>query len=225
MTGIIGAMTREIEGIRSMLKDAETVKIGPMTFTTGKIGNEPVVAAVCGIGKVFAGICAQTMIYRFRPDRILNVGVGGALDPDLQICDVVVADFVVQHDMDTSALGDPKGMISGLNIVRIPCDGDLAEKIRLAAADAGLRVRNGVIASGDRFLSSAAEKQAVRETFSASVCEMEGAAVGQVCYYNGVPFCVVRSISDGSGDGGEMDYFAFCSVAAANTERILEKLF
>lgn len=225
MTGIIGAMEKEVDGIRGMLRDSRTETAGGLTFTVGFLGNEEIVAAVCGIGKVFAAVCAQTMILTYSPDRILNVGVGGALDPELRIGDIVVADAVVQHDMDTTALGDPKGLISGIGLVRLPCDPSFGGELREAAEAAGLRVSRGVIASGDKFLSSASEKREVREEFGASVCEMEGAAVGQVCFSAGIPFCVMRAVSDGAGDDGELDYFAFCSLAAKNTERVLRRLF
>ena len=225
MTGIIGAMTTEVEGIRAMLKNPEEQTAGGLTFTRGTLGGEDTVVAVCGIGKVFAAICAQTMILLYKPDWILNVGVGGALDPDLRVCDTVVAESVVQHDMDTSPLGDPKGYLSGIGLVNLPCDAEWSEKLVSAAEKAGLRVSRGIVASGDQFLSTASQKAAVRELFSASVCEMEGAAIGQTCRWNGVPFCVMRSISDGAGDGGELDYLSFCSAAAANTVRVLRELF
>lgn len=225
MIGIIGAMRLEVEEICSMLTGPSDETVGGITFKRGFLGNEEAVVAVCGIGKVFAALCAQTMILHYRPDRVLNVGVAGALDPDLRICDLVVAESTVQHDMDTSPLGDPKGMVSGINRILIPCDRKLAEDILKAAADCGLNARTGIVASGDQFIASAERKNEIRALFGASACEMEGAAVGQVCFWNGVPYCVVRAISDGADGDGGMTYTAFCAEAAKNTAAVVRKLF
>ena len=225
MIGIIGAMRLEVSEIRSMLTGPEDETVGGIRFTKGYLGNEEAVVAVCGIGKVFAAVCAQTMILRYHPDRILNVGVAGSLDPDLKVCDLVVAESAVQHDMDTSPLGDPKGMLSGLDLVYIPCDETLVERIREAALACGLHVKTGIVASGDQFVALPERKKEIREQFGASACEMEGAAIGQVCCWNRVPFCIVRAISDGADGDGGMDYVTFCEAAAKNTSAVVRKLF
>lgn len=225
MVGIIGAMQQEVREIRAMMTDAVTENAGGVEFTCGKIGKESVVAAVCGIGKVFAAMCAQAMILRYRPDCIWNLGVGGALHPEYRILDLAVAEAVVQHDLDLSPLGIPRGTVMELGIDRIPCDPEWQAKIASAAEKAGLHVHRALIASGDTFVASAELKESIRTRFGADVVEMEGAAIGQVCRVNGVPFCVVRSISDGAGDGGELDYLAFCDAAAKNTAAVVRTLF
>lgn len=181
--------------------------------------------AVCGIGKVFAAMCAQTMILLYSPDRIINTGVAGSLSTKLNIGDIAVSDFVVEHDMDTSPLGDPVGMISGINIVDIPADGELADKICAAAEGVGgIRCVKGKIASGDCFVNSAKKKKYISETFGAIACEMEGAAIGHVCYVNKVPFCVIRAISDAADGSSHMDYSKFTALAAKNSAAVMTEL-
>ena len=154
MTGIIGAMKIEIEALNAQMENRQTRTVSGIEFTSGTLCGREVVTAVCGIGKVFAAMCAQTMILLYSPDRIINTGVAGSLSTKLNIGDIAVSDFVVEHDMDTSPLGDPVGMISGINIVDIPADGELADKICAAAEGVGgIRCVKGKIASGDCFVN------------------------------------------------------------------------
>ena len=117
--GIIGAMRVEMEALAAALENKKTEVVSDIEFHTGSLSGRDVVLAVCGVGKVFAAMCAQTMILRFGATKIINTGVAGTLTDKLSVGDIAVADDVVQHDMDTSPLGDPVGLISGLNIVHI----------------------------------------------------------------------------------------------------------
>jgi len=222
--GIIAAMTIEAEAIIAEMEETTKDTCGGIDFTVGKIGTCNVVCAVCGIGKVFAAMCAQTMAVKYSPDFIVNTGVGGTLTSELSIGDVAVSADVVQHDMDTSALGDPVGLISGINIVKIPADVKYAEKIRSIAADIGIKTVEGTIASGDRFVADVATKKKITENFGAIACEMEGAAVGQVCYVNKIPFVIVRAISDDADGGACEDYPQFAKKAAASSAKIVIRL-
>ena len=177
--------------------------------------------AVCGIGKVFAAMCAQTMILRYKPDCIVNTGVAGTLTDKLEIGSIAVSSAVVQHDMDTSALGDPVGMISGINKVLLPADQDLCDQLSACATVLGIHTQTGVIASGDQFISSSERKSAIVKTFGAIACEMEGASIGQVCYVNRVPFCVLRAISDSADGSSHMDYPTFVGMAAEQSVKLL----
>ena len=129
MTGIIGAMSIEINALNAEMENREERIVSGIKFTCGTLRGREVVTAVCGIGKVFAAMCAQTMILLYSPDRIINTGVAGSLSAELGIGDIAVSDYVIEHDMDTSPLGDPVGMISGINIVDIPADEKLAQSI------------------------------------------------------------------------------------------------
>ena len=224
--GIIGALSEEVEGLIARLKKHKTEHVGGIEFHLGTIEKKRVVIAKCGVGKVFAAICAQAMIVNYEPSLIVNSGVGGALGAGLRTGDVVIADRLCQHDMDTSPLGDPVGMISGINIVKIPADKTLVEKITAAAARIGIPSACGVIASGDQFIADKAKKAWIRDTFDAIACEMEGAAIGQVAYANGIGFAVIRAISDNADDAaGALDYPTLCTRAAAQTQKLIEALF
>lgn len=221
MIGIIGAMTVEIEGIRAKMTEKTEKSISGVTYVSGKLGKNEVVTAVCGIGKVFAAICTQTMILEFKPDVIINTGVAGSLSPMLNVCDIAVADKVVQHDMDTSPLGDPKGLISGINVIYFEADGKVSGLLAEIARENGINTVLGTIASGDQFIASKEVKAGILSEFGAIACEMEGAAIGHVCYVNKVPFTVLRAISDKADGVAEIDYPTFCKMAADNYVRVI----
>lgn len=223
MIGIIGAMHIEVETVKSLMENKVSETVSGMEFVSGTLYGREVVVAVCGIGKVAAAMCAQTMILKYSPECVINTGVGGSLDPELHICDVVIAESLVQHDMDTSPLGDPVGLISGINIVNIPCDGRVtAALLKAAEALDGVRTATGVIASGDQFIASAEAKKRIVDRFGARVCEMEGAAIAQVCYINSVPFAIVRAVSDRADGSSHMAYEEFLPNAAATAARLIE---
>lgn len=221
LIGIIGAMDIEVEGLLVTVSEHTEKTISGIVFHSGKIGQNRVVIAKCGIGKVFAAMCAQAMILEYSPDVIINTGVAGTLTAELGIMDVAIAKSVVQHDMDTSAIGDPVGLISGINKVYIDTDENVA--IALKTACNSLKCKNvlGTIASGDKFITSSSDKERIKTTFGAIACEMEGASIGQVCYVNKVPFGILRAISD--GEGAEMDYSTFAPLAAGQSVEITKK--
>lgn len=225
LIGIIAAMHKEADGIIEKMNVTNTEVISGITFTIGKLKNKDCVVAVCGIGKVFAALCAQTMILRYSPSLIINSGVAGGLDPSLKVCDIALASSLVQHDMDTSSLGDPKGMISGINIINLPCDEKNTDRLRKCAEAEGIKTLTGVIASGDRFVSSSSDKKAIVDSFSAIACEMEGAAIAHVCYVNNVPCCVMRAISDGGDDNAVLDYPTFAKMAAQRAINVIIRFF
>ncbi len=219
--GMIAAMEVEMQSLRSYIENPVKEVISGITFVSGSLQGNQVVTAVCGVGKVFAALCAQTMILHFNPDMIINTGVAGALCAALPIGSIAVSSAVVQHDMDTSPLGDPVGLISGINKVYIPADNGLSGELSACAKVLGIKTETGVIASGDQFVSSPARKEEIARTFNAIACEMEGAAIGQVCYVNRVPFCVLRAISDTAEGASEIDFPKFVKEAAAQTVTLL----
>lgn len=212
MIGIIGAMQIEVDNLKANMKQTTEEVVSGVTFTRGMIGDKEVVAAVCGVGKVFAAICAEAMILTYHVDCIINIGVAGTLCEELGVMDVAIANKVVQHDMNTSALGDPVGLLSGLNEVYLPADESICKTIEASVAAKGINYQVGTIATGDLFLSKDSTKQSLHKEFGAIAGEMEGGSIGQVCYVNGVPFGILRSISDGKG--AEMDYATFAQKAA-----------
>lgn len=224
MIGIIGAMDIEVNYFKEVIENPQVKTISGIDFYSGVIGNHQVVVARCGIGKVFAAICAEAMILNYNPDVIINTGAAGGLSPELSITDIAVATAVVQHDMDTSPLGDPVGLVSGINIVEFPADKSYGDKLVEAAESLGLNCVRGIIASGDTFVATNEQRARIRKSFNAIACEMEGAAVGHVCYVNQVPFVIVRSISDSSSDSATMEYPEFVKIAAKNSFEVLYRM-
>lgn len=223
--GIIAAMKIEAEKITAVMTDMTTETVGGIAFNTGKIGDNDVICAVCGIGKVCAAMCAQTMIVRYMPDAIINTGIGGTLCDELGIGDIAVSDALVQHDMDVHDLDNvPRGYHPALGITEIPASAEIADKIEKIARSLGVKVKRGVIATGDQFISSSEIKRGIVDAFGAIACEMEGGAIAQVCYMNKVPFAVVRAISDGANEQSFADYPAFEKAAAEKSSETVIRL-
>ncbi|MBQ7751669.1 MAG: 5'-methylthioadenosine/adenosylhomocysteine nucleosidase [Clostridia bacterium] len=223
MIGIIGAMDIEVEGLKSLLKDVREEKISGITFVKGSFNGKDTVVAKCGIGKVFAAICTQTMIMAFKPEIIINIGVAGGLCEALNVGDIVIADSVVQHDMDTTPLGEPRGYLSEIGLVKIPADEKIYKTLLGATEKIGIKAVLGTVASGDIFVSDSGKKQFIKDVFSASACEMEGASIGQVCYVNKVPFGVLRAISDSANGDANMDFPTFAKMAAENSIKVIKE--
>ena len=221
MIGIIAAMQKEMDNIAANMDGAVKEKVSGIEFISGKVNGCDVVCAVCGIGKVFAAMCTEAMIIKYSPELIINTGVGGTLTRELGIGDVAVSSAVCQHDMDTTALGDEPGLISGINKVYFDADTAAADEIEAIAAEMGVKTHRGTIASGDRFVASAAEKERITSTFGAISCEMEGAAVGHVCFVNDVPFVIIRAISDDADGGACENYGEFAAASAAKSASLV----
>ena len=217
--GIIGAMQIEVEALCTAMENTEIETVGNMEFVYGTLKGKKVVCAKCGIGKVFAAMCAQTMILKYAPNAIINSGVAGTLSDRLSIGQIALAEQVVQHDMDTSPIGDPVGLISGINVIYIPTDPTVTAGLAAAVESVGVPYMRGTVASGDQFICHTADKDRIRSTFEADgkpviACEMEGAAIGQVCYVNKVPYGILRAISDGGDENAFADYPTFLAAAA-----------
>ena len=222
MIGIIGAMQIEIDNLLKIIKNEEIITISGIKYIKGTIHNKKVVIAKCGIGKVFAAMCTQTMILKFNPKIIINTGVSGGIK-DLDIGDVVIADNVVQHDMDTTPLGDPKGLISGINLVHIPCSKNIVERLDNVLNKENIKHKIGTIATGDQFISNIKDIERINEKFKAIAFDMESGAIGQVCYVNQVGYGIVRSISDNGSDDAGQDFKQFVKKAAKISALVVEK--
>lgn len=222
LIGIIGAMSIEIEAFRGLMSNCEEREHCGILFTRGSFKGKECVVAVCGVGKVNAAICAQTMILLYSPEIILNIGVAGAISKDVKIGDVVVASAVVQHDFDTTAFGDPKGFIPKVGRVDIPCSAKISESL-MQEADLfpEINFHQGIIATGDQFIHYASKLERIASEFGAIACEMEGGSIGQVCNINGVDFCVIRTISDSASEHSEEEYRKFLENAAKTSIKLL----
>jgi len=212
--GIIGAMSVEVEKLKDMMENVTVERISKIDFYCGELCGNEVIVAVSGVGKVNSAVCAQTMILKYSPTVIMNTGVAGGISKETKIGDLVIATAVVQHDMDSSPLGDPVGFISGINIINIPCAKYLVELLKKASETIeNTNIFTGIIATGDQFIISVDEIERISTQFGAIATEMEGGSIGHVCYVNGVDFCVVRSISDGGDGTSNMDFVEFLQIA------------
>ncbi len=223
MIGLIGAMSIEVEGIRKKMTEKTEKTVSGVKFVSGKLCGQHVVTAVCGIGKVFAAICAEAMILNYNPEVIINTGVAGGISRELRIGDIAVGKKVVQHDMDTTPIGDPKGLLSGINKIYLDCDTEISNRISECAKSLGFNTVFGTIATGDQFIASSEKREELERDFSAIAAEMEGGAIGHVCYVNGVKFAVLRAISDSANEASVSDYPTFAKAAADGYIKIIEK--
>lgn len=222
--GIIGAMASEVDGLKAVMENPVTETISSVEFCEGRINGCDTVVAEAGVGKVNAAITAQTMILKYNVDCVINSGVAGGLDKSLNIGDVVVATRTAEHDMDTTALGDEAGFITGINKVYMDCDKELIRLLTECTAELSLHTVTGTIVSGDQFICRNDQRERLISVFDGKAAEMEGAAIGHVCAMNNVPFAVLRAISDGANNDSTMDFPTFCKMASENSIKITELL-
>ena len=224
--GIIGAMELEVDTLKARMSvTARTTRAG-MEFFEGTLGGVPVVIVRCGIGKVNAAICVQILADLFQVTHVINTGVAGSLNAALDIGDIVISRDVIHHDMDVRVFGYPLGQVPQLDTLAFPGDETL---IRLAMdsceeANPGLHTAVGRIVSGDQFISDKEIKNRLITEFHADCTEMEGAAIAHAAYLNGLPFVIIRAISDKADDSAEMDYPACEREAAGHCARLVEVL-
>ena len=220
MIGIIGALDIELERLIGAMQGPVHREISGVPFTCGRLLGTDVVIARAGVGKVNAAVCAQTMALIYEPELIINSGVSGALSPDLRVGDVVIGTDVVQHDVDTTAMGDEPGFVSTVDRLSFPLDNFASTAIAAAAEELGIRAVRGRIASGDQFVASTERKEEIVRLFSAVTCEMEAGAIAHVCFLNRVPCAVIRCISDGGNEEAPMSYEEFLPLAAKNSAEL-----
>lgn len=232
--GIMAAMPQELQALLALMPDEHREAVAGRSFWPGHLFGHDVVAVVSGIGKVAAATTATLLIQRFGVGCVLFTGVAGGLGKGVAVGDVVVATQFLQHDLDVSPLF-PRHEVPGYGRSRFDTDPHWHQRLTDAAsatlahsaqhlgaqavADfrlSGARVHSGLVVSGDRFVATSAESDALRQELPhAQAVEMEGAAVAQVCHDFGVPFAAVRTISDRADDGAHVDFGRFVSAVAA----------
>lgn len=220
--GIIGAMEVEVAILKEKMEDVRIIKKASMDFYEGILAGKKVVVVRSGIGKVNAGICAQILADVFSVDAIINTGIAGSLNKNINIGDIVLSTDVVQHDMDATGFGYRTGQIPQMPVFFFNADDNLR---RLAAevckeVNPDIQVFKGRIASGDQFVCDQDVKNRIVSEFSAYATEMEGAAIGQAAYLNEIPFLVVRAISDKADGSAQMDYSEFEKAAVDHSVRL-----
>ena len=220
MIGIICAMQIEADGIIALCENVKTTTHAKMKFTLGTLHGKDVCIVVCGVGKVNAAMCALMLIEKYKPDLVLNSGVAGSLSPIVGIGDIVVATKSVEHDMNGTALGDKQGEITfpDGNMMFFECDKQASTLLAAICKEIpDTKVAQGIIASGDIFVSDRKQRFKINDRFGALACEMEGAAIGHVCVRCGVPYGIIRAISDDLDENKGMDFVKFCELASKKT--------
>lgn len=223
--GIIGAMDEEIFQIKEHMQLGRIEKKAGMEFYMGKFLDKEVVVVRSGIGKVNAAICTQILIDDFNVDVVVNTGIAGGVYEEINPGDVVISTDLVHHDMDTTAFGDRIGQVPRMDVYSFKADSRLVELAFSSALQMdGFKVYRGRIVSGDQFIADHVKIKKLREVFGAYAVEMEGAAIGHTCYANGVPFVVIRSISDRADGSAHIDYETFKNMAIHNSIGILKDM-
>ncbi len=225
--GIIGAMTVEVETLRDAMADLSARTVAGMDFFEGTLQGLPAVVVQCGVGKVNAAMCTQVLASTFGVTHVVNTGVAGSLNADLDIGDLVVSTDAMYHDFDCHSLSDayPVGQVPGLAVRAFPADTDLCSlAYRAAEAVNPGHTHRGRVASGDQFVCQSAHKAQIVKDTGALCTEMEGAAIAHAAWRNGLPFAILRAISDKADDSAEMDYPTFEAIAARRCAAVTMEL-
>ena len=224
--GIIGAMDEEVAFLKEEMKIEEVIEYASMQFYKGELYGKNVVVVRSGIGKVNAAICAQILADKFQVDVLINTGIAGSLDADIDIGDMVISTDLVEHDMDATIFGDPLGQVPRMDTFSFPADEALVEKAVAANQEANpdIRTFTGRIVSGDQFVSSSSVKEKLVENFQAKCTEMEGAAIAHAAYLNQISCVIIRAISDKADNSATMDYPTFEKKAIEHSVRLVRNL-
>ena len=207
--GIIGAMEQEVARLKEVMENVSITTRAGMDFYEGVLEGKKVVVVQSGIGKVNAGMCTQILADLFQVEAVINTGIAGSLNNDINIGDIVLSTDVLHHDMDATGFGYPKGQIPQMKEFSFQ-------------ANPEIRVFEGRIASGDQFVCDQGVKDNIVKEFSAYAVEMEGAAIGQAAALNGIPFLIIRAISDKADNSANMDYPAFEKLAIEHSVRLTQ---
>ena len=221
--GIIGAMDLEIKLLVDALTDAHKFETGTLLIVEGRLGQTHVALAQSGIGKVNAAACTQALADR-GVVGIVNTGVAGALHPQLEIGDFVIATDCVHHDVNLCNFGYELGQIPK-SPPAFEADAVLSAQLAdTLAYEEGVKVRKGRIASGDQFVCSPSDKQRIFSSFNALCCDMEAAAIAQVCHAHQLPFAVLRATSDQADGTQPEDYPEFEERYAHASARVVHAM-
>ena len=215
--GIIGAMDVEVAVLKENMTDVAVHERTGMTFYEGKLDGMDAVVVQCGVGKVNAAMCTQILCACFGVSHIVNTGVAGSLCSDLDIGDLVISRDAMYHDFDCSVINPNYcvGQVPGMSVLAYPADQLLMDAALASAEEQNPgHNRTGRVASGDQFICGKDQKAYIIAHTGAICTEMEGAAIAHTAWRNGVPFVVIRAISDKADDSAEMDYPTFEAIAA-----------
>ena len=221
---VIGAMEQEVELLRASLQNVQTETIANSEYTSGTFEGKEVILLKSGIGKVNAAMSTTILLEKFQPDVVINTGSAGGFDPSLEVGAVVISDEVRHHDVDVTAFGYEIGQMAGMPAA-YQSDAKLMQIAKEAVEEVGEhQAAVGLICSGDVFMADPTRVEAVRELFpTMKACEMEAAAVAQVCYQFGTPFVVIRALSDIAGKQSNISFEEFLPIAAKHSTEVVLK--
>lgn len=226
MLGIIGAMEEEVEQLKEAMENVSVETKASMDFFKGTLAGRPVVVVRSGIGKVNAGICTQILADSYGVKAVVNTGIAGSLQAQIDIGDIVLSTDTLQHDVEAEAFGYPAGQIPRMDTLAFPADERLiacAEEC-CSLVNPDIKTFRGRVLSGDQFIADGEKKERLAGIFQGCCTEMEGAAVGQAAYLNGIPFLVIRAISDKADGSASVDYPEFESKAIAHTVALVKAM-
>ena len=219
--GIIGAMDVEVATLKGAMENLTVTTRAGMEFYDGILEGLPTVVVQCGVGKINAAMCTQILCDCFGVSHVLNTGIAGSLLAELDIGDLVVSEDAIHHDFDLRFWGRPIGQVPGMDVTAFPAD-ETMKALAFAAAE-GINpghTRIGRVASGDQFICSKEQKEKIIADTAGICAEMEGASIAHTAYRNGVPFVILRAISDKADDSAEMDYPTFEAIAADRCAKV-----
>lgn len=226
MLGIIGAMDEEVSKLKEIMEDVSIMQRASMDFCKGTMSGKDVVVVRSGIGKVNAGICTQILVDEYGVDAVVNTGIAGSLNADINIGDIVLSTDTLQHDMDATGFGYEPGVIPRMKTSVFEADG----RLRMVAKECCERVNpdinvfEGRVVSGDQFISDKDKKSYILNQFHGYCTEMEGAAIAQAAYLNQIPFLIIRAISDKADDSATEDYPTFEAKAIEHSVRLVSEM-
>ena len=223
--GIIGAMDVEVATLKEKMENVTVANHAGSAYYEGTLEGCPAVVVQCGVGKVNAAICAQILINLYHVTHIVNTGIAGSLCADLDIGDLVISQDAIHHDFDLRFWARPFGQVPGMDVIAFPADAMLMDAAFAAAeAENPGHTRFGRVASGDQFICSKEQKDNIIANTGATCAEMEGASIAHTAYRNGIPFVIIRAISDKADDSAEMDYPTFERIAAHRCANVTSRL-
>lgn len=224
--GIIGAMDLEVDVLKEKMTDVTVTTRAGMDFYEGKLCRTNAVVVRCGIGKVNAALCVQILCDLFAVTHVINTGIAGSLNAKLDIGDILVSADAVHHDMDVTIFGYKPGQVPGRDCREFPADPAMQElALRLCAqVNPDIHAISGRVVSGDQFISSSDVKHRLISEFAGDCAEMEGASIAHGATLNGIPFVIIRAISDKADGSAEMDYPTFERAAALHSAKLVEAM-
>ncbi len=224
--GIIGAMDLEVDALKQSMNVTRIVNKAGMDFFEGTLNGADVVIVRCGIGKINAALCVQILVDVFGITHVINTGVAGSLNAKLDIGDILISKDAIHHDMDVTVFGYQLGEVPQMGQREFIADERLVQlaKASCEKVNPDIHALIGRVVSGDQFISSKEVKERLIREFQGDCAEMEGASIAHGAHLNGIPFVIIRAISDKADDSAEMDYPSFEKAAAAHSAALVEDL-